>query len=372
MVPGPQVLGGEAGHGRAQGVHRRARQGGQLVGCTEAHLGGGGHHDAVQHIKLHHHALHDDDAHRQHGELQPQRHPLGHMAAHIPHGDPHVLPVQPQLRIPGKGIDEARHRADQLGRHRGDGRPGHAPPEHDDEQQVQPYVQHRGKQQEQQRRQGVTHATQKGADEVIEQLRADAGENDEAISIGRLIHLGVVRGHVDPGQHGVQQSQGQGRQQHRQRRRQDDLGGQGPAHPGLVPGPHLAGRHHAEARADAEGELQEDEHQRRGVVDPGHLLGRQRLAHNGRIADGVYLLQQIRQDHRQRKDQDRFPACPLGQVHGPEQGLFRLFHVKNLRFKERMIIAPPRPRRQAAEPTRILSFSLKKTDVFMVYIHSKY
>lgn len=372
VVSGSQVLGGEAGHGRAQGVHRRCCQVEQLVGRTEAHLGGGGHHDAVQHVKLHHHALHDDDANGQHRELQPQGHALHHMAADIAPGDLHVLPVQPQLRILGKGIDEARHRADELSRHRGDGRPGHAPPEHHDEQQVQPHVQHRGKQQEQQRRQGVTHAAQKGADEVIKQLGPDTGEDDEAISIGRLIHLGIVRGHVDPRQHGVQQSQGQSRQQHRQHRRQDDLGGQGPAHPGLVPGPHLAGRHHAEARADAEGELQKDEHQRRGVVDPGHLLGRQGLAHNGCVTDGVYLLQQIRQNHRQRKDQDRFPARPFCQVHGPEQGLFRLFHIKNLRFKGTNDYSPAAPGSSSSRTHKNFVIFTEKTDTFMAYIHNKY
>ena len=240
IVARAQVLGGEAGHGRAQGVHRRCRQAGQLVGRAEAHLGGGGHHNAVQHVKLYHHALHDDNADGQHRELQPQGHTLHHMAADIAPGDPHVLPVQPQLRIPGKGIDEARHRADELSRHRGNGRTGHAPPEHDDEQQVQSHVQHRGKQQEQQRRQGVAHAAQKRADEVIKQLGPDAREDDEAIGIRGAIHLGIVRRHVDPRQHGIQQRQGQGRQQHRQHRRQDDLGGQGPPHACLVPGAHLA------------------------------------------------------------------------------------------------------------------------------------
>ena len=64
-------------------------------------------------------------------------------------------------------------------------------------------------------------------------------------------------------------------------------------------------------RADAEGELQKDEHQRIGIVDTGHLRGRQRLPHDGRVADGVHLLQKVGQDHRQRKQEDHPPARPL-------------------------------------------------------------
>ena len=157
MVARAQVLGGEAGHGRAQGIHRRCRQVGQLVGRAEAHLGGGGHHNAVQHVKLYHHALHDDNADGQHRELQPQGHALHHMAADIAPGDPHVLPVQPQLRILGKGIDEARHRADELSRHRGNGRPGNTPMEGHNEQKVQPDIEDGGKQQEQKRRHRIPH-----------------------------------------------------------------------------------------------------------------------------------------------------------------------------------------------------------------------
>ena len=74
----------------------------------------------------------------------------------------------------------------------------------------------------------------------------------------------------------------------------------------------------AEARADAEGKLQEDENQRLCIVYARHIGGGQRLAYDRRVADGVYLLQQVGQDDGQRKAQNGAPAAALGQIHGFE------------------------------------------------------
>ena len=157
---------------------------------------------------------------------------------------------------------------------------------------------------------------QEGADEVVKQLRADTGEDDGAVGVRRGVHLVVGGRHVDPRQHGIQQHQRQRRQHHRQRGGQQQLRGQRAAHAPFVVHAHIVGRDDAEARADAEGELQKDEHQRIGIVDAGHLGGGQRLTNDGRVADGVHLLQKVGQDHRQRKQEDHLPARPLGQVDG--------------------------------------------------------
>ena len=328
-VPGTQILGGEAGHGGAKAVHRGHDEAIEFVGGAEAVLGGVGHHLAVDHIELHHHALHDDDADGQHGELEAQRHALNDVTLQVQSGDVPVLLVEPQVRVLGKGIGKAGHGADELG---GDGGSGHAPAQHQNEQQIQCHIQHRGAQQEQQRRYGVAHAPQEGADEVIKQLGADAGEDDAAVGVGGPVYLRVLRRHVDPGQHGVQQHQRQSCQQHRQPRRQHQLGGHGAAHTGLIPAAHAAGGDDAEPGADAEGELQEDEHQRGGVVDAGHLLRRQGLAHDGGVADGIHLLQQVRQDHRQGELQNGAPAGAVGQVHRVEQVTKGLKRFSILRF----------------------------------------
>ena len=310
-----QILRREAGHGAAQRVHGRGHQIEQPVGCTEAVLRRVGHHHAVPHVELHHAALHDDDADGQHGELQSQRDAPRQMTLHVHEGDAPVLPVQAQHRVAHKGVDKAADGADQLRQHRGKGRARHAPAEHQNERQIQPHVQHRGEQQEQQRRHGIAHGAQEGADEVVEQLRADTGEDDGTVGVRRGVHLVVGGRHVDPRQHGIQQHQRQRRQHHRQRGGQQQLRGQRAAHAPFVVHAHIVGRDDAEARADAEGELQKDEHQRIGIVDTGYLRRRQRLPHDGRVADGVHLLQQVRQDHRQRKQQDHPPALALRQIH---------------------------------------------------------
>ena len=55
-----------------------------------------------------------------------------------------------------------------------------------------------------------------------------------------------------------------------------------------------------------------------------------------------------------------FQHVPFVRSMGPNRDFFVFSISKTSDSKEQMIIAPPRPRRQAAEPTRILSFSLKK------------
>lgn len=139
------------------------------------------------------------------------------MARHIMASDLPVLLMQAQLGIFGESIGKAAQRADELRAHRGDGCPGDTPAEHNDKQQVESHVQHRGKQKERQRRHAVAHAAQERADEVIEQLRADARKDDRAIRIGRAVDLAVVRRHIDPRKHRIEQKQRKHRQDDRQR-----------------------------------------------------------------------------------------------------------------------------------------------------------
>ncbi len=96
-----------------------------------------------------------------------------------------------QLGIFHESINKAAERADKLRAYRGNGCACYAPAERNDEQQIEPNIEGRGKEQEHQRRDGVAHAAQKRADEVIEELCADAGKNDGAIGVGRAIDLGA-------------------------------------------------------------------------------------------------------------------------------------------------------------------------------------
>ena len=198
------------------------------------------------------------------------------------------------------------------------------------EQKIQPDIEDGGKQQEQKRRYRIPHAAQKGADKIIEKLRPDAREDDSAVGMGRAVHLRTFRRHIDPRQHRLQEQQCQPGQQHRQRRRKQDLRRQRAPHPGFMVGAHLRGRHHAKTRADAKRELQKDKDNGGGIIHPGHLTGRQRLPHYGRIADGIHLLQQVTDDNGQRKCQDRLPGgalCQIPRLKKPPQGKLGCFLI---------------------------------------------
>ena len=62
----------------------------------------------------------------------------------------------------------------------------------------------------------------------------------------------------------------------------------------------------------------------------------------------------------------------FGLVHGPEQGLFRLFHIKNLRFKGTNDYSPAAPGSSSSRTHKNFVIFAEKTDTFMAYIHNKY
>jgi len=77
-------------------------------------------------------------------------------------------------------------------------------------------------------------------------------------------------------------------------------------------------------------QLQKDKDNGGGIIHPGHLTGRQRLPHYGRIADGIHLLQQVTDDNGQRKGQDRLPGgalCQVPRLKKPPQGKLGCFLI---------------------------------------------
>ena len=237
------------------------------------------------------------------------------MASDLP-----ILLMQAQLGIFGESIGKAAQRADELRAHRGDGRPGDTPAEHNDKQQVESHVQYRGEQQERQRRHAVAHAAQERANKIIEQLRADPGKNDGTIGVGRAIDFRAVRRYIDPCEHWIEQHKRQCRKHHCENTGKDDLRCQRAAHTRRIVRADITRCDYAEARADAKGKLQKDKNERRRIVDTRNFLRCQRLADDGRVADRVDLLQQIRNNDWERECQDRFPAFPLCELHRLEQG----------------------------------------------------
>ena len=316
MVARTEVLRGEAGHRRAEAVERRHKKIVELVRRAEAVLRRVGDHFTAKRIELHDDALHHDDADGKDRELQSERNALNEMSRNVAPCDAPVLAVQSQLGILQKGIEKAAERADELRRNGGDGCACDAPVEREDEEQIQPHVEDRREKQERERRGAVAHAAQARADEVIEKLRADAAEEDGAVGIGRAVDLPARGRDVDPREHGVEQRQRQRREHGGQRRGEDDLRRHGAANARAVARADKARRHGAEARARAEGELQEDHRERGGVVHTGDLARRQRLTDNGGVADGIDLLEQVGNDNGEREHEQRLPARSLREVHG--------------------------------------------------------
>ena len=230
-----------------------------------------------------------------------------------------VLTVQMQFRVFEKCVGKAAQCAYELRAHRGDGRTGNTPAEHNDEKQVKPHIQQRRKEQEGKRCHAVAHAAQEGANKIIEQLRADPGKNDSTIGVGRAIDFRAVRRYIDPCEHWIEQHKRQCRKHHCENTGKDDLRCQRAAHASRIVRADITRCDYAEARADAKGKLQKDKNERRRIVDTSNFLRRQCLANDRRIADRIDLLQQIRNNDRERKCQDRFPAFPLCELHRPEE-----------------------------------------------------
>ena len=59
------------------------------------------------------------------------------MLCHVIFCDGKIQPVQPQFRVFGKRVEEAADGADELRKHRRDGRTGHTPMEAEDEQKIE-------------------------------------------------------------------------------------------------------------------------------------------------------------------------------------------------------------------------------------------
>lgn len=148
-----QILRVEADDRGAERIHRAHQEIVELVGRAESVLGGvSGHHDAVRpDVKADQCALHHDDADRQHRKLKPHRQTLTQVLRIYADLRVKILFGKMELRIFSEGVHQAQERAHRLRQHGGSRRADDPEPEREDEQQVEPDVQHGGKQQEHER-----------------------------------------------------------------------------------------------------------------------------------------------------------------------------------------------------------------------------
>ena len=174
-------------------------------------------------------------------------------------------------------------------------------PEREDEQQVEPDVQHGGKQQEDERRGRIAQTAQNGADQIVVELREDPEENDQRVLICRPPDAGVCLGQADEPEQGLERQHGGTGQRERQDTAENKLRRKGSADSGLIAAPRRDGCDDRKSGGAADRELQEDEQDRKHIVHARNVIDAERLPADRSIADRIDLLQQIREDDRYGK-----------------------------------------------------------------------
>ena len=298
-----QILRVEADDRGAERIHRAHQEVVELVGRAEAVLRGvSGRHDAVRpDVEADERALHHDDADRQHRKLKSHRQSLTQVLRI--HGElrAKILSGEVELRIFAEGVDQAQERAHRLRQHGGSRRADDPEPERKDEQQVEPDVQHGGKQQEDERRGRIAQTAQNGADQIVVELREDPEENDQRILICRPPDAGVCLGQADEPEQGLERQHGDTGQRERQDTAENELRRKGSADSGLIAAPRRDGRDDRKSGGAADRELQEDEQDRKHIVHARNVIDAERLPADRSIADRIDLLQQIRENDRYGK-----------------------------------------------------------------------
>ena len=265
-------------------------------------------------VESHERALHDDYADGEHGELQTEGQPLTEVRGVFALDTAEIFLVQAQFGVFGESVHEARHGAEPLSEHGCCRRADDSPAERHDEQQVEGDIEHGGNEKEQQRSGGVAYAAQDGAHEIVEHLREDTAENDEAIVVRGAVNLAVCGRQVDDAEHSGKNRDGKSGEYSRDDCGQHYLRGERAAHARRVSVADAVGSDDAEARGATESELQEDVGEGENIVDARHFVGGKCLSADDCVADRVYLLQEIGQHYGQRKTEQNFPLLALAEI----------------------------------------------------------
>ena len=240
------------------------------------------------------------------------RRPLEHAPVHL-----HIGPAEQQLGQPPFQIGQRHQRRRPLGQHRCDGRPGNSHGAGPHKEKIQPHIQHGGRRQGKQGRQGVPRRPQSRRAQVIEK----GHRQTEKDHIQILRHQGpqLPRG-LDQPQQGPQQNQAPQPQNRRQQ--QAEHQGEKPLPPerGQVPAAVKLGKEHRDARtAAAEDENEQVHHRTRHPHGPEGGAA-QKAADDEGVHRVVELLQDIPADQGQGQP-DQLPGnTALGQYHSPVHG----------------------------------------------------
>ena len=253
------------------------------------------------------HGLHEHHADGDRGLLQDGRQGHARHGAQLSEAEQTVRALRdaPQLQ---QEHAERQHGGQALRQKRGIGCAGHAPVQHGDEIPVQHDIQQRGKNQEIQRDTRFSERIEQGGQDIIEEEKGQTIEIDVQIGdcdlqrVGRSLQGGhdlLTAQQPDASQ---QDADGQKRQQG---------GVDGGLHAGKALCAEMLADDDGGADAAADGHAYEDRCERGGRADGGQRRFAVVVADDCGVHDGIGLLEEVSNDHRQGEFQKR-PRGPFG------------------------------------------------------------
>ncbi|MNF67412.1 hypothetical protein D3C84_492250 [compost metagenome] len=207
---------------------------------------------------------------------------------------------------------QAEQRATPFGDHRSPGRPGHAPVQTEDEQQIQRHIEQVGGQQDRQRPAGVLGAEQPADQGVAGQRRGQAEQADLQVTAGQRIELrrGLHQAQRRRAERQRQQDQQHGQQRAEQQALQQHLAQCAAVLPAGGLGGEAGGAHAQETHGPGQQGVQAtaDRHCRQ-------LLGMRQMTDHRAVDQGHQRHRQVGQNHRRSQRPDPFvggrvlPGC---------------------------------------------------------------
>ena len=284
------------GHGHAHALHG---QGEHLADLLTGSLGG--YRGTAQQVDG---VLHDDGANGRDGILKAHGKADVGQPLTVPGGEQAALTPERELLLlgrPGKEPERAQPAAEQLAEDGGNGRAVHAHAHGDDEQVIQPDVQHAGRQQEIERVLGVAHGAEHAGSVVVQHRGRDAQEDDPDVEHGVRVQL--FR-RVDELKQRARHQGGEDGEHHAQHHAEQGTVEQVLPQAALILGTEGLGYRDAKAHAGTLHKAQDEEVERVGGAYRAQCVGAQAPAHNDGVRKAVQLLEQGAQHQRQRKPQN--------------------------------------------------------------------
>ena len=299
----PVILSGKGSHRHAQA----------LEGTHEEHLDAhgsreGGHTGGAQGVvgALEHDAANGGDGElKSHGDTHGEQR-TGQAAVETAFGRRSAQDVEAAHHV-----EVAQQGRYALGYQRGNGRTGHAPPQHQNAEEVEQNVEHGGEEQEPERRLAVAQRTDDAGEEVVIERAGDADEGDQQVKVSIVedVFRRAYQVKNPAAKQGCDNSQRQGDDSC-----QPETDRHVAAHGDVVVRAELLRHGNAETAATAVAETQNEKNHRGAGTHRRQRIDAQELSHDGSIHHRVGLLQQVA--HQQGQSEIKYlrkgaPFCHL-------------------------------------------------------------